>query len=196
MEFFMSLAHPFLVVMNKSASIVLRGFGLRLMREGGVHSPEELKLIVTASRRVGLLPEAQEEMIHNALELGDLAVREILVPRHNIFSLPADMPLEEAMAKVVEEQHSRVPVYDPEKGLENIVGLLYSKDLSRMMHMRLSAGDLFSRKSSELKVPHIMREVLFVPESKTLDDLLVEFQKRKRHLAIVADQSASVSGLD
>src|SRR5438270_594033 len=183
MEFFMSLAHPFLVLMNKSANLVLRGFGSRLMREGGVHSPEELKLIVTASRRVGLLPEAQEEMIHNAMELGNLSVREIMVPRHNMFSLPADMALEDAMARVVEEQHSRVPVYDPEKGKENIIGLLYSKDLSRMMHMRLSVGDLFSRKSSEIKVRHIMREVLFVPESKTLDDLLVEFQKRKRHLA-------------
>src|SRR5947209_428460 len=195
MDFFMTLAHPFLVFMNRSANIVLRGFGSRLMRDGGVHSPEELKLIVTASRRVGLLPEAQEEMIHNALELANLAVREIMVPRHSIFSLPADMPLEEAMARVVEEQHSRVPVYDPEKGKENIIGLLYSKDLSRMMHMRLSVGDLFSRTSSELKVRHIMREVLFVPESKTLDDLLVEFQKRKRHLAIVVDEFGSVSGL-
>src|SRR5437660_7352919 len=139
MDFFMTLARPFLLFMNKSANLVLRGFGSRLMREGGVHSPEELKLIVTASRRVGLLPEAQEEMIHNALELGDLAVSEIMVPRHKIVSIPADMPLEEAMARVVEEQHSRVPVYDPEKGTENINGLLYSKDLSRIMHCRLSA---------------------------------------------------------
>ena len=73
---------------------------------------------------MGLLPEAEEEMIHNALELDQLTVREIMVPRHNIFSLSADMPLDEAMAKVVEEQHSRVPVYDPQKGRENIIGLL------------------------------------------------------------------------
>ena len=59
------------------------------------------------------------------------------------------MPLNEAMAKVVEEQHSRVPVYDPEKGGENIVGLLYSKDLSRLMHMRLSAGELFAQPSGD-----------------------------------------------
>jgi magnesium and cobalt exporter, CNNM family len=118
-----------------------------------------------------------------------------MVPRHNIFSLPADLPLEEAMAKVVEEQHSRVPVYDPEKGRENIIGLLYSKDLSRHMHTRLLSGDFFSRKAGELRVRHIMREVLFVPETKTLDDLLLEFQRRKRHLAIVVDEFGSVSGL-
>jgi CBS domain containing-hemolysin-like protein len=195
MDFFMTLAHPFLVVMNRSANLVLRGFGSRLRREGSAHSADELKLIVTASRRLGLLPEAEEEMIHHALELGHTTVREIMVPRHKIFSLPADMPLNEAMAKVVEEQHSRVPVYDPEKGGENIVGLLYSKDLSRLMLMRLSAGELFAQRSGDLKVRNIMREVLFVPESKTLDDLLLEFQKRKRHLAVVVDEFGSISGL-
>src|SRR5260221_1572481 len=195
MGFLVKLVRPFVVLMNKSVNLVLRGFGSRLRREGGAHSAEELKLIVPASRRLGLLPEAEEEMIHNALELGNVTVREIMVPRHKIFSLSADMPLEEAMAKVVEEQHSRVPVYDPEKGRENIVGLLYSKDLSRMMQMRLAAGDLFARKSGDMKVRHIMREVLFVPETKTLDDLLLEFQKRKRHLAVVVDEFGSVSGL-
>ena len=146
-------------------------------------------------RRVGLLPEAEEEMIHHALDLDNLTVREIMVPRHNIFSLSADMPLEEAMAKVVEEQHSRVPVYDPEKGRENIIGLLYSKDVSRLMHMRLASGMVFSGKSSGLKVRHLMREILFVPEAKTVAGLLQEFQERKRHLAIVVDEFGSTSGL-
>jgi len=195
MDVFMTLSHPFLVIMNKSANLVLRGFGSRLRREGGAHSAEELKLIVTASRRLGLLPEAEEEMIHHALELGNLTVREIMVPRHKIFSLSADMPLEEAMAKVVEEQHSRVPIYDPEKGRENIVGLLYSKDLSSLMQQRLSAPERFPRHPGEIKVRHIMRDVLFVPETKTLDDLLIEFQRRKRHLAVVVDEFGSVSGL-
>ena len=195
MDVFMSLSYPFLTLMNKSANLVLRGFGSRLRREGGVHSADELKLLVTASRRMGVLPETEEEMIHNALELGNLAVREIMVPRHKIFSLPADMPLEDAMTKVVEEQHSRVPVYDPEKGRENIIGLLYSKDLSRVMLSRLSAGLLFTPKLSGLKVVHIMREVLFVPESKTVADLLAEFQQRKRHLAVVVDEFGSTSGL-
>jgi CBS domain containing-hemolysin-like protein len=195
MDFFMTISRPFLRLMTRSANLVLRGFGSHLMREGGVHSPEELKLIVTASRRVGLLPESQEEMIHNALELTNLAVREIMVPRHNIFSLSADMPLEDAMARVVEEQHSRVPVYDPDKGKENIIGLLYSKDLSRIMHLRLAARAAVAENPTRLRVRNIMREVLFVPEGKPVADLLREFQKRKRHLAIVVDEFGSVSGL-
>ena len=195
MDFFISLARPFLLFMNKSANLVLRGFGSRLRREGGAHSAEELKLIVTASRRLGLLPETEEAMILNAMDMANLTVREIMVPRHKIFSLSAEMPVEEAMVKVVEEQHSRVPVYDPEKGREAIIGLLYSKDLSRIMQLRLSSGDIFVRGSGAPKVRHIMREVLFVPESKTLDDLLREFQKRKRHLAIVVDEFGSIIGL-
>src|SRR5450432_1136378 len=82
MDVFMTIAHPFLMVMNKSANLVLRGFGSRLRRDGAAHSADELKLIVTASRRLGLLPEAEEEMIHHALELGNVTVREIMVPRH------------------------------------------------------------------------------------------------------------------
>jgi CBS domain containing-hemolysin-like protein len=195
MDVFMTLSHPILAFMNKSANLVLRGFGSRLRREGGAHSADELKLIVTASRRLGVLPETEEEMIHHALELGNLTVREVMVPRHNIFSLSAELPLEEAMAKVVEEQHSRVPVYDPEEGRENIIGLLYSKDLSRVMYTRLSAGIPFAQKASGLKVRHLMREVLFVPETKTVADLLVEFQTRKRHLAVVVDEFGSTSGL-
>jgi CBS domain containing-hemolysin-like protein len=195
MEAFMALSRPVLGLMNKSANLVLRGFGSRLRRDGGAHSAEELKLMVTASRRLGLVPEAEEEMIHHALELGNLTVREIMVPRNSIFSLSADLPLEEAMGRVVEEQHSRVPVFDPQKGKENIIGLLYSKDLSRVMHARLVSGQPFGQKASGLKVRHIMREVLFVPETKPVADLLVEFQRRKRHLAVVVDEFGSTSGL-
>src|SRR4051794_26654333 len=140
-DFFMKLVRPLLFVMSRSARFVLRGMGIHVVREGGgIHSPEELKLMVTASRRVGLLPEMQEAVIHRALDLENITVREIMVPRPNIFSLPANMPLETALTRVVEEQHSRVPVYDPQRGPEHIIGLLYSKDLTRWMRLRLVLG--------------------------------------------------------
>ncbi|HEX7959832.1 MAG TPA: hemolysin family protein [Terriglobales bacterium] len=196
MDFFMTVSRPLLRLMNRSANIVLKAFGSRLMREGGVHSPEELKLIVTASRRVGLLPEFQEDMMHRALELGNVTVREILVPRNRIFSLPADMPLEEAMARVVEEQHSRVPVFDPKLGPEHIVGVLYSKDLSRFMHLRLRSQKRFGISPEvTLRVRHIMRELMVVPETKPVTDLLEQFKARRRHMAMVVDEYGSTVGL-
>jgi CBS domain containing-hemolysin-like protein len=196
MDFFITLSRPIVRLMNRSANVVLKAFGSRLMREGGVHSPEEIKLVVTASRRVGLLPEFQEDMIHRALELGNVTVREILVPRNRIFSLPADMPLEEAMARVVEEQHSRVPVFDPKLGPEHIVGVLYSKDLSRFMHLRLRSQKRFGISPEvTLRVRHIMRELMVVPESKPVTDLLEEFKARRRHMAVVVDEYGSTVGL-
>ncbi|HXZ26669.1 MAG TPA: hemolysin family protein [Terriglobales bacterium] len=197
MDFFISMARPFLHLMRGSARLALRPFGLKQLREAGVHSPEEIKLIVTASRRVGLIPALPEEMVHRALELGNLTVRQIMVPRPQIFSLPADLPLEDAMARVVEEQHSRVPVYDPQRGPEHIVGVLYSKDLSRVMQQRL----VKLRAAAHAEIPagmtvrHIMRQVLVVPDTKELPDLLQEFKQRKRHLAVVVDEFGSTVGV-
>jgi len=195
MDVFITISRPLLHLMTRSANAVLRLFGSRLMREGGMHSPEELKLILTSSRRLGLLPPLQEEIMHRALELENMTVREILVPRQNIFSLPADMTLEDAMARVVEDQHSRIPVYDPALGKEHIVGMLYSKDLSRFMHLRISARARPLPPEVTLRVRHIMRDVLVVPETKPVIDLLAEFRQRKRHLAIVVDEYGSTVGL-
>ena len=193
MEVFMTLARPLMYIMNTSSRIVLKALGARPMREGGLHSPEELKLIVTASTRVGLLPEIQEDMMHRVLELGNLTVREIMVPRPDIFALPADMTLEDATSLVVEEQHSRIPVYDPQRGPEYIIGVLYSKDISRLMHAKLRTAQMGPREP--LQVRHIMRDVLLVPETKAVTDLLIEFKQRRRHLAVVVDEFGSTAGV-
>jgi CBS domain containing-hemolysin-like protein len=198
MEAFIALSKPFLYLMNRGARTVLGAFGTKIVRESGVHSPEELKLIVTGSRRVGLLPEIQEDMIHRALDLGQVTVREIMVPRPDIFSLPADMPLEEAAGRVVEDQHSRIPVYDPQRGPEHIIGVLYAKDLARMMYVRftnLRKAGAQATPHSAVQVRHIMRDVLVVPETKPLTDLLTEFKQRRRHLAVVVDEFGSTVGM-
>ena len=195
MDVFMTLAAPLLAVMTASSRVVLKAFGARQVREGGVHSPEELKLIVSASRRIGILEAPQEQMIQRALDLENVFVREIMVPRPDIFSLPGDMPLEEALQKVADEQHSRVPVYDPQRGPEHIIGVLYAKDLMRWLRYRLTTPAMAGSRSSDLKVRHIMREVLVVPETKPLPDLLMEFKQRKRHLAVVVDEFGSTAGV-
>lgn len=197
MDVFMRITRPFVIVMTRSARAVLKAFGSKPIGESGVHSPEELKLIVTASRRFGLVPPFQEEMIVRSLDLGNLTVREIMVPRPDIFSLPADMNLEEALTRVVEEQHSRVPVFDPQRGPEHIIGLLYSKDLTRWMRLRLilASDPVASARIAKMQVRQIMRDVLVVPETKVLVDLLMEFKQRKRHLAVVVDEFGSTAGV-
>ena len=197
MDFFMTLASPFLVFMTASTRVVLKAFGMRQVREGGVHSPEELKLIVSASRRLGILGPPQEELILRALVLENISVREIMIPRRDIFSLPGNISLEEALQRLVDEQHSRVPVYDVQRGPEHIIGVLYAKDLMRWLRYRVNvtaSGRPVTRPSG-LELRHIMREVLVVPETKPLPDLLIEFKVRRRHLAVVVDEFGSTAGL-
>lgn len=196
MDAFIRISRPVVRLMKFSARIVLQLFGMEMTRGGEVHSPEELKLIATASRRMGILPAFQESIIHRAVELNNVPTREVMTPRQRIFALPKDMLIEDANARVVEEEHSRVPVYDPARGPEHIVGVVYSKDLSRLMHFRMTAQTRFARAPfTELRLGQVMHDVLVVPETKPVLDLLIEFQQRRRHIAIVVDEYGSTVGL-
>jgi CBS domain containing-hemolysin-like protein len=209
MLIFMAVVRPAVRALKLSAGVILRGFDIPITERAQVHSPEELKLIATAARRMGVLPKFQETLIHRTLELDDVPIREIMTPRQKIFSLPSNMLVEEASARIIDRHHSRVPVYDETRGPEHIVGCVYSRDLARLMFFRSKApgapglaetgeGQKRPRPSSpivELKLSKIMRDVLVVPETKSALDLLRDFQQRRRHIAIVVDEYGSTVGL-
>jgi CBS domain containing-hemolysin-like protein len=200
MDVFLTVTAPLTLVMSRAAGFVLRAFGTREIRHGSVHSPDELKLIVTAAHHSGQLSPAQEEMLLNALELDSIAARQVMVPRTRIFSLPSDLSLDEALARVADGQHSRIPVYDPQRGPEHIVGVLYAKDLMRWMRLRVghsadASGLAAAQRISQMKIGQVMHDVLVVPETKLLLDLLGEFQQHKRHLAVVVDEFGSTAGV-
>jgi putative hemolysin len=196
MDVFISITRPAVRLLKGSTARVLRVFHVPLRGEGGdVHSPEELKLVATATRRSGLLPAFQEQMIHRAIDLNHVTVREIMTPRGRIFALPADMPLELASARIVEEQHSRVPVYDPKLGSEHIIGVVYSKDISRLMHFRRDSRLPAALREPTVQLRTVVRDVLVVPETKLAVEVLQEFQNRRRQIAIVVDEFGSTVGL-
>ena len=197
MDVFLTIGRPFLFVMSRAAGVVLRVFGSGKIGHGPIHSPDELKLIVTASRQFGQIPPFQEEVIHQALELENITVREVMVPRPDIFSLPGDLSLEEGLGRVVEEQHSRIPVYDPQRGPEHIIGVLYAKDLMRWIRLRYATKPTqpVLPRIVNMKISQIMHDVLVVPETKVLTELLEEFKQRKRHLAVVVDEFGSTAGV-
>src|SRR5579863_1966029 len=191
---FIAIVRPAVRLLKSSASVILRGFDIPMSERAQVHSPEELKLIATAARRMGLLPMFQETLIHRALELDEVSIREIMTPRQKIFSLPSNMLVEEASARVIDRKHSRVPVYDETRGPEHIVGVVYSKDLSRLMYVRSTARPA-ATPFVELKLGQVMRDVMVVPETKSVLDLIRDFQQRRRHLAVVVDEYGSTVGL-
>ena len=197
---FMAVARPVVRLLRNSAGLVLRAFGVPLSDRAAAHSPEELKLIATSAARMGLLPKFEETLIHRSLELGEVPVREIMTPRQRIFSLPSGMSVEEAYARIVARYHSRVPVFDADRGPEHIVGVVYARDLARLNYFRAAAiGMNISANArpvrEDLTLEQIMRDALVVPETKPVMDLLKEFQQRRRHLAIAVDEYGSVVGL-
>ncbi len=197
---FMAVVRPAVRLLRVSAAAVLRGFGVPLTERAAVHSAEELKLIATSARRMGILPPFQEMLIHRALELDDVPVREIMTPRQKIFSLPSNMTLEEAFGRIIARHHSRVPVFDEARGPEHIVGVVYARDLARIEFFRNSAPEDKAAAGAasspiQLQLGQIMRDVLIVPETKSVLDLLREFQQRRRHLAVAVDEFGSVVGL-
>jgi CBS domain containing-hemolysin-like protein len=196
---FMAVVRPAVRLLSRSAALILRGFDIPATeRAAAVHSAEELKLIATAAKRLGLLPEFQEMLVHRALELGDVPVREIMTPRQKIFSLPSNMLLEDACAKIFGRNHSRIPVYDDARGPEHIVGAVYARDLARLFYFRSTAAATGASESAprgEVRLNQVMHEVLVVPETKSALDLLKDFKQNRRHLAIAVDEYGSIVGL-
>lgn len=191
---FMAIARPAVRLLSRSAAMVLRAFDIPVTeRAASIHSAEELKLIATAARRTGLLPETQETLVHRSLELSDVLVREIMTPRQKIYSLPSNMLLEDACARVFGRHYSRVPVYDEPRGPEHIVGAVYARDLARLFYFRASTTPPAAQ--PQVRLSQIMHEVLVVPESRSALDLLYDFRQHRRHLAIVVDEFGSTVGL-
>lgn len=196
MDVFLQIARPAVHLLKMATALILRLFRAPLRAEGAaVHSPEEIKLVATQTREGGLLPAFQEKLIHRAIDLNHVTVREIMTPRGRIFCLPADMPVELASERIVEEQHSRVPVYEPSLGTEHIIGIVYSKDVSRLMHYRGDSRLPSAYGNAVLQLRTIMRDALMVPETKLAVELLQEFQERRRQIAIVVDEFGSTVGI-
>jgi CBS domain containing-hemolysin-like protein len=190
---FMSITRPAVRLLRVSAAGVLRLFGVPVSERAAAQSAEEIKLIATSARRTGLLPAFQETLVHRSLEIDEVLIREIMTPRQNIFSLPSNMTLEEAGAQVIARQHSRVPVYDETRGSEHIVGAVYAKDLARLMYFR--TVERMAMPVKDLRLRQIMRDILVVPETKSVLDLITDFKERRRQIAIAVDEFGSVVGL-
>jgi putative hemolysin len=190
---FSRISAPFVYIIERSSAAVSRVLGLRGGAHGmGGHSAEELKLIVSLSSGAGHLPPLQEDMIHRIIDLENLYVRQIMVPRNEIVSISVDATLEQVLDTMIEHQHSRLPVY---RGTpEQIVGILFYKDLLPVWARRraaLAAG----RRVPVFRVQLLMRKYMVAPETKLLAPMLEEFKQGKAHMAMVVDEFGTIVGL-
>ena len=182
---FYVIFRPFIWVLVRSSAAVLRWFGVSA--SSGVtlvHSEEELKMLVTASREKGVLEEEEQEMLHKVFEFADKDAVDVMVPRPDVIAVPVDLPVQEVLRLVLSHPFTRYPVFEEE--LDDIVGVLHVRDLFSALHER-------GLESTDVRT--ILREAIMVPETKPLDELLAEFQRTSNHLAIVVDEYGSVEGL-
>lgn len=144
---------------------------------------QELISLVNVSERAGEIEKDESEMIYSVFQFGDTIAREIMVPRVDMLTLDVHTPLDQAADILLESGYSRVPVV--EDTTDNIIGLLYTKDMLKVWR---DGGQVQSLRQ-------LLREANFIPESKKVDELLDEMQAQRTHIAIVVDEFGGVSGL-
>ena len=153
-------------------------------REGGLLSAlEELPSLKEDGKEIEELEEEEKEMIQGVFEFADTTVREVMVPRIDVISANLQNSVDEVLDLIVKYGHSRIPLYD--KKIDNIVGIIYAKDLLQNLH----------QKGKGFELRKIARKAYFVPESKGINELLREFKKKRIHMAVVVDEYGGTAGL-
>jgi CBS domain containing-hemolysin-like protein len=175
---------PFIWLLKRSLRLVLKL--LRVKDQDGadrVHSIAELKMLVEASERGGALQTEQRELLNAVFSFGDTTVREVMVPRTEIISIPVDARLSQAMHVFSTHAAERVPVYEGD--LDHIVGILHVKDMLRALLPNTRMPN----------VQQLMREPFFVPDTQRADEVLQQFRVKHEHVAVVLDEYGGTAGV-
>ncbi len=177
---FSRLFYFFIWLLNVSTGAVLRLFGFKEKEEP--IGEEEIKVLLEEGRLKGVFDRTEEELINSVFEFADRSVKEVMVPRPNIYAVDADKPREEIMRYIVESEFSRYPVYRDH--LDNIIGILYQKDFVKYV---------FTNVPFDLEA--VLKKPYFVPDSMKISLLLKDMQKRRLHLAVVVDEYGTTAGI-
>jgi putative hemolysin len=179
---FAKIVSPLVAVLVALTKLISKPFGIDPTRTPEL-SAAEIRLIVEQGSQQGVLEAEEEQMISAVMSLSDSKLHEVMVPRIDIVAIDQEASFDDAVTLVLTEGHSRTPLY--KDSVDHIVGILYAKDLLRI----IAAG------GPRPRLRDIMRPALFVPESQAVDDLLNELQRRRVHMAIVLDEYGGTAGL-
>lgn len=175
--------NPFIYLLNGFGNFLLKIMHIPHSHKGAlVHSTEELDMLVDASYDGGVLNETEKDMLHNVFKFSDLTAKQVMIPRTDMICVPIDMSFEELNKVASENQFTRYPVYNED--IDDITGFIHVKDLY-----------LLSLKDEQKPIEKIQRPVFLVPETMTMDNLVLEFKKRNCQMAVVIDEFGGTSGL-
>jgi putative hemolysin len=174
---------PVVWVLERSGELLLRPFGVREIVAGeGIRSAAELRALVDEAEGAGVIPRAQEELLHNVFDFADQEARDIMVPAAEVIWLEADLDSDPALDQVIDAPHSRYPV--GRGTLDHLAGIVHIRDL-------LAAA----RRGQHVQVGDLARPALVVPENKDVGALLRELRAQRQQLAVVADEYGSTVGI-
>jgi CBS domain containing-hemolysin-like protein len=174
---------PFIKWLNGTGLLVLRALGAPQHGHRHIHSPQEIELLIAESRDGGLLEPDEHLRLQRALRLNLRQAKQLMVPRRKISAIDINTPLKEVISIVAQSPYSRLPVY--KDSIDNIVGLVHTKDLVRWL---VSNG-------TDAAVASLMRPVASVHESVTADKVLRHLRERRSHQALVVDEFGGTAGL-
>lgn len=182
--FIKSCFKPFIAFLTVSTNLVVRMLGFDPNASEENVTEEEILMMVDAGEEKGVIEESQKEMINNIFEFDDIVAADVMTHRTEIEAVEIHEPLADIVKLAIDEGYSRIPVYKEE--LDNIVGILYVKDL-----LKYVGNDV----PKSFKISNIMRPAVFVPESKKCGDLFNEMTEQKLQMAIIVDEYGGVAGL-
>lgn len=183
MQLITKLFNPLICILNGFGNFLLGLIKIPPAQNAHLaHSTEELNMLINASYNEGVLNETEKEMLHNVFKFSDLTAKQVMIPRTDMACIPSDITFEELNILTAESQYTRYPVY--EENLDHISGIIHAKDLYSL-----------SLKKEAFSVEKLLRPVLLVPETITMDKLVLEFKKRHGQMAIVIDEFGGTSGL-
>jgi len=181
-----SLVLPIIHFLNFLINLLYQFLGKRLVERKREITEDDLITLIDVSKEEGVIKKEEEEMIKNIFEFGETTVKEIMIPRVDMICIPYDIRLNQLLDLVKKIRHSRFPVY--KESVDNIIGILYTKDL-------LSSYEVWYKDKRRFNLKSIIRNPYFVPENKKIDDLLDILQKDRIQIAIVIDEYGGTAGL-
>ena len=176
-----SILYPVALIFYTITKYVIKIIPFR--KEKIFDSEEELRILTEISEEQGTLQSEESEMIQSIFEFKDKTVHEIMIPRVDMTAIPSNTSLDKIMDLIKDQQFSKIPIF--KESIDNINGILYAKDLVPYL--------LGSRPNINLST--LARTPFFVPENKNLDELLLDFKKKRTNIAIVVDEWGGTSGL-
>jgi len=181
---FHKIGYPIILLFNHAAKGLLSVMGIKAANEGDLaHSEEELRMIVSASHRGGVLNQMESDLIDNVFDFADRLAREVMVPRQDMVCLFADDSYEENLKVVRETHHTRFPLCLDDK--DHIIGMIHLRDLMEIEWCNTEKKDLQT----------IMREILIIPEGMSVAKILQIMRRKRIHLSIVVDEYGGTAGL-